>query len=48
MGDIRRMYDNLASEWLDYVAHLKQDYPYLFSLVLRIHPFQKQRSPFVT
>jgi hypothetical protein len=46
--DMRRMYDNLASEWLDYVVHLKQDYPYLFSLVLRIHPFQKQRSPFVT
>jgi len=48
MNDIRRMYDHLASEWLDYVVHLKVNYPYLFSLILRTHPFQKKRSPFVT
>jgi hypothetical protein len=42
--DIRRMYDNLASEWLDYVMHLKLRYPYLFSLVLRTHPFQEHPS----
>ena len=47
-GDIRRMYDHLASEWLDYVQHLKSKYPYLFSLVLRMHPFQEQQSPIVT
>jgi hypothetical protein len=38
--DIQRMYDHLASEWLDYVQHLKANYPFLFSLVLRTHPFQ--------
>jgi hypothetical protein len=38
--DVQRMYDHLASEWLDYVQHLKANYPYLFSLVLRTHPFQ--------
>jgi hypothetical protein len=38
--DVQRMYDHLASEWLDYVQHLKSNYPYLFSLVLRTHPFQ--------
>ena len=43
-GDIRRLYDNLASEWLDYVEHLKTKYPYLFSLVLRTHPFQEHPS----
>jgi len=43
-GDIRRLYDNLASEWLDYVEHLKSNYPYLFSLVLRTHPFQEHPS----
>jgi len=48
MNDIRRMYDHLASEWLDYVVHLKTNYPYLFSLILRTHPFQQRRSPFVT
>jgi len=47
-GDIQRMYDHLASEWLDYVQHLKSKYPYLFSLVLRTHPFQEQQSPIVT
>ena len=43
-GDIRRLYDNLASEWLEYVEHLKSNYPYLFSLVLRTHPFQEHPS----
>ncbi len=47
-GDIQRMYDHLASEWLDYVEHLKYHYPYLFSLVLRTHPFQEHPSPTVT
>jgi hypothetical protein len=47
-GDIRRLYDHLASEWLDYVQHLKSKYPFLFSLVLRTHPFQEQQSPIVT
>ncbi len=46
-GDIQRMYDHLASEWLDYVAHLKLNYPYLFSLILRTHPFQEHPSPLV-
>ncbi|MBU2008837.1 MAG: hypothetical protein KJ624_03145 [Chloroflexi bacterium] len=43
-NDIRRFYDHLASEWLDYVEHLKSNYPYLFSLVLRTHPFQEHPS----
>jgi hypothetical protein len=42
--DVSRLYDNLASEWLDYVEHLKSRYPYLFSLVLRTHPFQEHPS----
>jgi hypothetical protein len=46
--DIQRMYDHLASEWLDYVQHLKSKYPFLFSLVLRTHPFQERQSPVFT
>ena len=46
-GDIQRMYDHLASEWIDHVQHLKAAYPFLFSLVLRTHPFQENRSPVV-
>ena len=45
--DIERMYDNLASEWLDYVQHLKSSYPFLFSLILRTHPFQESPSAVV-
>ena len=47
-GDIQRFYDHLASEWLDYVEHLKTKYPFLFSLVLRTHPFQEHPSPMFT
>jgi hypothetical protein len=46
--DIQRMYDNLASEWLDYVEHLKGSYPFLYSLVMRTHPFQESPSATVT
>jgi len=47
-NDIRRFYDHLASEWLDYVEHLKLNYPYLFSLVLRTHPFQEHPSAVIS
>lgn len=47
-GDIQRLYDHLASEWLDYVQHLKSKYPFLFSLVLRTHPFQEHQSAIIT
>jgi len=43
--DIQRLYDHLASEWLGYVEHLKANYPFLFSLILRTHPFQARPSP---
>lgn len=46
--DVRRVYTQLAAAWVLYVGHLKQDYPYLFSLVLRVHPFQESPSPVVT
>jgi hypothetical protein len=46
--DIQRMYDHLASEWLDYIQHLKANYPFLFSLVLRTHPFQEKPSAVFT
>jgi hypothetical protein len=43
-NDIVRLYDHLTSEWLDYAEHLKANYPFLFSLVLRTHPFQENPS----
>jgi len=38
-GDIKRVYQLLVSEWLDYMKHLQKDYPYLFSLAVRTNPF---------
>jgi hypothetical protein len=46
--DVRRAYNQLMAEWVLYVGHLKEDYPYLFSLVLRMHPFQEAPSPTVS
>jgi hypothetical protein len=38
-GDIKRAYSLLLLEWLDYLVHLKEDYPYLFSFSSRTNPF---------
>ncbi|MBI5676837.1 MAG: hypothetical protein HZC48_13640 [Nitrospirae bacterium] len=37
-GDIKRTYSQLLAEWLLYMKHLKADYPYLFSLAVRMNP----------
>lgn len=46
-GDIRRVYDQLVSQWLSYMEHLRTSYPYLFSLALRTNPFNPDASPIV-
>jgi hypothetical protein len=46
--DIQRVYGNLISQWLAYVEHLRNNYPYLYSLVLRTHPLNEDSSPVVT
>jgi hypothetical protein len=38
-GDIKRAYSRLVMQWLDYMQHLRSDYPYLFSLAIRTNPF---------
>ena len=43
-GDIRRAYVILIAEWLAYMKHLKNEYPYLFSLAVRTNPFDPQAS----
>ena len=45
--DIKRAYTLLVDEWLDYMNHLKNNYPYLFSLAMRTNPFDKDCSPVV-
>lgn len=43
-GDIRRAYILLITEWLAYLKHLKENYPYLYSLALRTNPFDPNAS----
>jgi hypothetical protein len=45
--DFQRAYTLLVSEWLIYLKHLKQNYPYLFSLALRLDPFDEKASAVV-
>ncbi|MGB7054196.1 MAG: hypothetical protein WBE28_02610 [bacterium] len=44
-GDIKRAYLSLLSEWTNYMTHLKDNYPYLFSLAIRTNPFDPQAKP---
>ena len=46
-GDIQRIYGMLAHRWLDYLQHLKRQYPFLFSLAVRTNPFCEAASPIV-
>lgn len=46
-GDIERAYGHLIGQWTDYMKHLKEDYPYLFSLAMRTNPFDPAASPVV-
>lgn len=40
-GDIARVYNRLLPEWIEHISSLKDNYPYLFSLYLRLNPFKK-------
>jgi hypothetical protein len=47
-GDINRAYVLLVHQWLGYMRHLRDEYPYLFSLAMRTNPFDREASPVVT
>jgi hypothetical protein len=47
-GDIVRAYSLIVGEWLDYMRHLRDEYPYLFSLAMRTNPFDETATPVVT
>jgi hypothetical protein len=47
-NDIRRAYTLLVGQWLDYSRYLKGNYPFLFSLAMRLNPFDLESSPLVT
>lgn len=46
-GDMKRVYVLLVNQWIDHMEHLKDNYPYLFSLAMRMNPFNQEASPIV-
>lgn len=46
-GDIKRVFGHLSREWVMYMQHLKRDYPYLFSLAVRLNPMIASPNPTV-
>ena len=46
-GDIKRVFGLLSREWVMYMQHLKHDYPYLFSLAVRLNPMIDSMDPIV-
>lgn len=46
-GDMKRAYVLLVHQWLEYMKHLKNNYPYLFSLAIRMNPLIEDASPIV-
>ncbi len=46
-GDVQRVYARIVGAWLDYLRHLQENYPYLFSLAIRTNPFDRSASPIV-
>ncbi len=47
-GDMKRAYSLLVIEWLNYMNHLRENYPYLFSFAMRTNPFDPNASTEVT
>jgi hypothetical protein len=47
-GDLTRAYGHLLREWVAHLRHLKEDYPYLFSLAVRTNPFDPGASALVS
>lgn len=44
-NDMKRAYSLLISEWLNYMKHLKENFPYLFSFAMRTNPFDLNATP---
>ncbi len=42
--DIKRVYPLLTVQWMDFMKHLRTDYPHRFCLARRTNPFDKEAS----
>lgn len=41
IGDIQRVYTHLLREWVEYMTHLQQNYPFLYSFQARTNPLRR-------
>lgn len=46
-GDIRRAYSRMTLSWIEYMQYLHAEYPYLFSLAVRLNPFNEQVDVYI-
>lgn len=46
-GDCERIYRQLLVEWVDHLCYLRRNYPYLYSLAIRMNPFNPDSSAIV-
>jgi len=46
--DIKRAYNLIVIEWLDYMKYLEENFPYLFSFSIRTIPFNPNPSPIIS
>ncbi|WP_421908071.1 hypothetical protein [Methanolacinia petrolearia] len=46
-GDINRVYGRIVISWIEYMEYLDEHFPYLFSLQMRINPFDRNACPIV-
>jgi len=46
-ADLKRVYTLIVAEWLNYMRHLKDSYPHMFSLAMRTNPFDQTASPII-
>ena len=42
VNDAKRVYSLLGYEWVDYVEHMHEKYPYLFHFSIRVNPFDQE------
>lgn len=48
VNDLRRAYSQITSVWIAYTQHLKENYPFLFSLAARINPLDPKATPIIS
>ena len=46
--DLQRAYSKITSSWVAYMGHMKNNYPFLFSLAARINPMDPNASPIIS